>query len=228
MVYAMYYNVKISQPLCVIFHHQDTPWYLSPCLLVNGLLALQVHVLGGEAPVSTWGEVSPLFFFESAERLLCQSYQVRIFLASTMTKWSLAKLCHQGEDGESFLGVSWFPQMWLGWDRKRLVLEIRWWNHPFENCNLAKCDHCHPRRWRYVVLGLALLSRARPSVGGRRRLWFNRLPMIIISVLIFFTIVIVPSSSKCYALDINVFLLPTILAIKIMTTSAGTWGKVFP
>ena len=147
-----------------------------------------------------------------------------------------------------FLGVSWFPQMWLGWDRQRLVLEIRWWNHPFENCNLAKCHHCHlkggnhpfdncksakchhchPQRWRCVVLGLALLSRARPSVGGRRRLWFNRLPIIIISVLIFFTIVIVPLSSKCYAPDINVFLLPTILTIKIMTTSAGTWGKVFP
>ena len=123
--------------------------------------------------------------------------------------------------------------MWLGWDRQRLVLEIRWWNHPFENCNLAKCDHyhlkggnhpfdnckpakchhCHPRRWRYVVLGLALLSRARPSVGGRRRLWFNRLPITIISVLIFFTIVIVPLSSKCYALDINVFLLPSFLMI---------------
>ena len=102
--------------------------------------------------------------------------------ASTMTKWSSARLYHQGEDGESFLGVSWFPQMWLGWDRKRLVLEIRWWNHPFENCNLAKSDHCHPRRWRYVVLGLALLSRARPSVGGRRRLWFNRLPIIIIMI----------------------------------------------
>ena len=194
--------VKISQPLCVIFHHQDTPWYLSPCLLVNGLLALQVHVLGGEAPVSTWGEVGPLFFLESAEQLLCQSYQVRIYHASTMTKWSLARLYHQGDDGEFFLGVSWFPQMWLGWDRQRLVLEIRWWNypfeywnlakchhynlkggnHPFDNCKSAKCHHCHPQRWRCVVLGLALLSRARPSVGGRRRLWFNRLPIIIIII----------------------------------------------
>ena len=38
--------------------------------------------------------------------------------------------------------------------------------------------------------------------------------IIIISVLIFFTIVIVPSSSKCYALFINMFLLPTILALR--------------
>ena len=218
---------KADQGVNIKKNHQDTPWQLSPCLLVNGLLALQVHVLGGEAPVSTWGEVGPLFFFESVEQLLCQSYQVRIYMQVQLQ----SGLWQDYAIKEKM--VNYFRCELVSTNVTRLrpttscsrdqVVKSSFWK--LQSCQMwslssSKVEVCGPGACP-LVKGQTQCRKEKKAViqqvahhhHQRPHLLYHCYRTIIIKMLCSFHQHVLVANNP---------------GIKIITTLAGTWGKVFP